>query len=81
MIYVESFARVRSLSLSGKLLRLFVDRSVVLRMFRTPPMTNRPIDLLYNGRTYYNKVVEASILAGSSNWAALLFYSCSFCNV
>jgi len=29
VIYVESFARVRSLSLSGKLLRLFVDRFVV----------------------------------------------------
>jgi len=29
LIYVESFARVRSLSLSGKLLRPFVDRFVV----------------------------------------------------
>ncbi|KAJ4483363.1 glycosyltransferase family 1 protein [Lentinula aciculospora] len=29
MVYVESFARVRSLSLSGKLLRYFVDRFIV----------------------------------------------------
>ncbi|KAH8080265.1 glycosyltransferase family 1 protein [Cristinia sonorae] len=29
IIYVESFARVRSLSLTGKLLRLFVDRFIV----------------------------------------------------
>lgn len=76
MIYVESFARVRSLSLSGKLLRLFVDRSAGLRLLHTPPMTNLPIGLSYNGRTYYNKVVEASILVGLSNWAALLLYSC-----
>ena len=81
MIYVESFARVRSLSLSGKFLRLFVDRSVCLRLVLTPPMTNPPIGLLYNGRTYYNKVVEAGILVGSSNRAAPLFYSCSSCNV
>jgi len=29
VIYVESFARVKSLSLSGKLLRFLVDRFVV----------------------------------------------------
>jgi len=29
IIYVESFARVKSLSLSGKLLRPFVDKFVV----------------------------------------------------
>jgi hypothetical protein len=78
---VESFARVRSLSLSGKLLRPFVDRSVGSHPFHPPPITNHPIDLLCNGRTYYKKVVETSILAASSNWTTWFLYSCSSCNV
>ena len=80
MIYVESFARVRSLSLSGKLLRSFVDRSVGLRVFHAPQMTNPPTGLSYNGRTYYKKVVGAGILVGSSKLTSWLFYSCSPCN-
>jgi len=70
VIYVESFARVRSLSLSGKLLRPFVDRSVRLYIIHLPPIINSPIDLLCNGRIYYSEVVEVvetSILAALSD--------------
>lgn len=37
MVYVESFARVNSLSLSGKLLRPFVDRCVQVSKLRISP--------------------------------------------
>ena len=68
VIYVESFARVTSLSLSGKLLRPLVDRRVFFFSKRYSYLANNvSSDLLSSGHNHFQTKAGENVLVGSSD--------------
>lgn len=64
VIYVESFARVTSLSLSGKLLRPLVDRRVFFSKRYSYLANNVSLDLLFSGHKYFQTKAGENVLVG-----------------